>query len=188
MKLLLMSLLLLPSLAFSMSGLKVGDSVPSLKLKTTAGQIVDMSDLEQTSVLVFYRGAWCPYCLKQLKDVEKELMSAKPAAVNVYAISVDRDVVAKKMKDKNKFSFEVVSDPKALSLKAFNIVNKLDDKLVKKYKSSYSIDVEADSGEKHHMVAHPGVFIVKSGKIIFADVHTNYKERTSNKDILNALK
>ena len=91
------------------------------------------------------------------------------------------------MKDEYKFSFTVLSDPKAKSLQAFNIVNKLDDKLVKKYKASYKIDVEADSGETHHMVAHPAVFIIKNGKIAFADVQTDYKVRTDNQDILKAL-
>lgn len=37
------------------------------------------------------------------------------------------------------------------------------------------------------MVAHPAVYVVKDGKITYADIHTNYKERTKNEEILNAL-
>jgi len=91
------------------------------------------------------------------------------------------------MKRNNNFSFTVLTDPKAKSLKAFNIINKLSDDLVAKYKSSYKIDVEGDSGESHHMVAHPAVFIIKDGKVSFADVHLDYKKRTENSMILEAL-
>ena len=59
--------------------------------------------------------------------------------------------------------------------------------MVAKYKSSYKIDVEGDSGEKHHIIAHPAVFIIENGKIIYVDVHTNYKERTKNSEILKII-
>jgi len=58
---------------------------------------------------------------------------------------------------------------------------------VTKYKSSYKIDVEGYSGENHHMVAHPAVFIIKDGKVSFADAHLDYKKRTENSKILEAL-
>lgn len=182
MKKILMTLLL-PTLAFSITGIKVGDKVPSIELKDTEGKVVN---LKETKVLVFYRGSWCPYCIKQLEAIEKDLPADSKA--KLVAISVDNLKVAKKMKDKFKFSFQIVSDPKAKSLQAFKIANKLDDQLVAKYKASYKIDVEADSGETHHMVAHPAVFIVKKGIITFADINTNYKVRTDNKDIIKALK
>lgn len=175
--------LLLPVLAYSITGIKVGDKVPSVELKDTEGKLVN---LKETKVLVFYRGSWCPYCIKQLEAIEKDL--SKESKAKLVAISVDKLKVAKKMKDKFKFSFQVVSDPKAKSLKAFKIANKLDNKLVAKYKASYKIDVEADSGETHHLVAHPAVYIIKNGVVTFADINTNYKVRTNNKDIIKALK
>ena len=118
-------------------------------------------------------------------DLVKALGEQK---VNLVAISVDRHEVAKKMRRKHKLDFIVLSDPKAKSLKAFNIVNQLSRDTVSKYKNAYNIDVEADSGEKHHMVAHPAVFIVKDNIVIFSEVHTDYKQRTKNSDIIAALK
>jgi peroxiredoxin len=175
--------LLLPIFAFSITGLKVGDKVPTIELRDTDGKTVN---LKETKVIVFYRGSWCPYCIKQLESIEKDMSSDSKA--KLVAISVDQLKVAKKMKDKFNFSFQIVSDPKARSLKAFNLINKLDDKLVVKYKASYKIDVEADSGETHHMVAHPAVYIVKNGVVTFADINKNYKVRTNNQDIIKALK
>jgi peroxiredoxin len=188
MKKIILLCLILPQLSFAMIGLKVGDSAPSLILKDTDGKSIDLSNKSKTTVAIFYRGAWCPYCLKQLKSVEADLVNQTKGKARIIAISVDQHKVAKKMKKKNNFSFSVVSDSKAKYLKAFKITNKLSDDLVAKYKTSYKIDVEGDSGETHHLVAHPGVFIIKNGKIIFADVHVNYKDRTENSKVLEAIK
>lgn len=186
MKNLLLFTLLLPSVLFAITGLEKGASVPSIDLKDTDGKVVNLMKSKESTVLVFYRGSWCPYCMKQLESIEKDLSDTIKA--NLVAISVDKLSVAKKMKAKYKLDFQVVSDPKAISLKAFKIANKLDDKLVAKYKSSYKVDVERDSGETHHLVAHPAVYVVKNGVITFADVNVNYKVRTNNEDILKAIK
>lgn len=186
MKNLLFALLLVAQSAISMEGLKVGAKAPNLILKDTQGNDFNFSQTEKDTVVIFYRGAWCPYCIKQLDSVQKEVYGKKDKA-QIVAVSVDRMPVAKKMKDKQNYDFRVISDPKAESLKAFNIVNKLDDELVAKYKESYKIDVEGDSGETHHMVAHPAVFIIKNGVITFSDIHTNYKKRTNNATILDRL-
>ena len=183
---LLVFILSISQIAFSLEGLKVGASAPDLNVKTLEGETFNFSQLDNTAV-VFYRGSWCPYCVKQLDSIQKEVLPKLKEKSKVIAISVDKNIIAKKMKAKRDYDFKIVSDPKAETLKAFNIVNKLDDKLVEKYKSAYKIDVEGDSGEKHHMVAHPAVFIIKKGKITYADIHTDYKKRTKNFEIIDRL-
>ncbi len=177
------------NLAFanSVEGLAVGENTPVTTIKTVDGTDIDFKNTKNEYVLVFYRGSWCPYCMTQLKSIQSDLMPKLKENQKLVAISVDKKIVAKKMKGKFDFNFHVVSDPKANLLTSFKIANKLSDDLVKQYKNSYSIDVEGDSGEKHHIVAHPAVFIVKDGKIKYADVHTNYKERTKNEEILKNL-
>ncbi len=170
--------------SYALEGLKIGSSVPDISLKDIDGKTVDLTANNKKSIIVFYRGSWCPYCMTQLKGLQMDLLPKVGDRANLYAVSVDKPSTAKRMRDKFKIQFPVISDSKAKSLKAFNIINKLDEALVKKYKSSYRIDVEGDSGEKHHMVAHPAVFIISKGKIVFSDVHVNYKQRTENSKIL----
>lgn len=176
------------STAFSISGLQVGDKIPNISLIDTNGKSFDFKKQTKTTVVVFYRGSWCPYCVKQLKSINSELIEKlNTKTMQLVAVSVDRPKLAKKMKRNFKLNFTVLSDTMANSLKAFKIVNKVDANLVKTYKNSYKIDIEADSGETHHMIAHPAVFILKGGKVVYSDVHTNYKERTKNSEILNFL-
>lgn len=188
MKTLILTSLILASMnVFSMTGLKIGANAPDLEVTSTEGKKINFSKLEKDTAVVFFRGSWCPYCIKQLDSIQNEIKPKLKKNTQVIAISVDKMNVAKKMKAKQNYEFVVVSDPKANSLKAFNIVNKLDDELVKKYKASYKIDVEGDSGETHHMVAHPAVFVIKDGKIRFADVQVDYKKRTKNSAIIDSL-
>ena len=172
----------------SMEGLKVGEYAPDLVVKDTDNKVFNFSTQKKDTIVIFFRGSWCPYCITQLKKVQEEIVPKINKKSQIVAISVDQLKIAKKMKNKLNLSYTVLSDPKAKSLKAFKIINQLSQDLVTKYKNSYQIDVEGDSGETHHMVAHPAVFIIKQGKITFADVQKNYKQRTENKLILNALK
>lgn len=189
MGLLLLSLIAMTTFAVNdMEGVKVGSNSPVKEFKAISGEKLNLMEDGKNYVLVFYRGSWCPYCMKQLDSIQSNVIPKLDGNTILVGISVDKESVAKKMAKTRNYTFKVVSDPKASSLMAFKIANKLDDELVEKYKSAYKIDVEGDSGEKHHIVAHPGVFIVKNGKIVFADVHTNYKERTENSVILKELK
>ena len=171
----------------ALEGLQVGDLAPKIVVHDIDGEKFDLVRGERPLVLVFYRGSWCPYCIKQLMSIDNEVYPKIKKKIDLIGISVDKKSVVQSMRKKFSFSFNLASDVKAKILKAFKVVNQLDPKLVKKYKESYRIDVEGDSGETHHMVAHPAVFILKKGKVVFSDIHINYKDRTDNKVVLKHL-
>ena len=51
------------------SPLGVGKKIPDVGLMNLAGEKVSsLKEITKPSVLVFYRGGWCPYCNKQLKS------------------------------------------------------------------------------------------------------------------------
>ena len=60
-----------------------GQSVPAgLQVQDSKGATVDLSALlaEQKTILVFYRGGWCPYCNTQLaglRDISPQLEKAR---------------------------------------------------------------------------------------------------------------
>ena len=51
--------------------LGLGDSVPSVAVRLVSGDTVNLREKasEQTSVLIFYRGGWCPFCTRHLKEL-----------------------------------------------------------------------------------------------------------------------
>ena len=63
-------------------------------------------------VLVFYRGAWCPYCNIALSAYQRHLLPQLTGrGVGLVAISPQTPDGSLSMQDKNSLSFTVVSDP-----------------------------------------------------------------------------
>ncbi len=61
------------------NALNVGDKMPSFKLSDANQKSVSSDDLlkEGNLVLVFYRGAWCPFCNLYLKNLQKNMEQIK---------------------------------------------------------------------------------------------------------------
>lgn len=88
--------------------------------------------------------------------------------------------------DKQKLQYTLISDSKANTMRAFGIAYRLDDKTVEKYKQ-YDIDLERSSGEKHHGLPVPSVFIIDAQGIVqFSYINPDYKARVPSSVVLAA--
>ena len=171
---------------------KKGDTAPNISTKDIDGKAFDLSKEVKAGpvVLVFYRGGWCPYCNLQLKQLQNKLIpNIKGFKAQVVAISADQQEEASKTRKNQKLDMTLISDSSAQIVKAYDIVNQVPAKLVKKYKDEYKIDLEKASGKKHHIIPIPAVFIVnKDMKLEFSYINEDYKVRAQIKDIIKALK
>lgn len=169
--------------------LKQGDSIPDVTLRNENNEAVQLRKLtsERPTVLIFYRGGWCPYCSRQLSgllDIQDDL---KAAGFQMVAISIDQPSKIKETPKRDELSYVLLSDVDANVSEAFGIAFQVPDELVKKYKESYNIDLEAASGQTHHKLPHPSVFVInREGVIQFAYVNEDYKVRLEPKKILAA--
>ena len=172
------------------SPLKVDDSIPDVSLRTEADKEVKLRALvsEKPTVLIFYRGGWCPYCMKHLQSlagIEKDLLAA---GVQLLAISMDQPSKLRETPDRDKLAYRLFSDTDAAAAKAFGIAFKVDDATVEKYKT-YRIDLDAASGRSDHILPHPSVFVVSTNGVIrFAHVNPDYKTRLEPAKILEAVR
>lgn len=167
-----------------------GKMAPDFALKLINGGEWKLSQKVKSrpQVIVFYRGGWCPYCNLQLRNYQVNYSKIKEAGADLLAISVDR--VDEKIGMPNaKLPFPVASDPDLKSIIAYNLEYKVPEKLVEKYLKSYSIDIEAASGKKHHTIAVPAIVIVgKDQKIMWCYANEDYKIRPAVDVILTKLK
>ena len=172
------------------TALKVGDTIPDVSLRTEENQSVRLRELvsEKPTVLIFYRGGWCPFCnrhLQSLAGIEDDL---NKAGAQLLAVSMDTPAKLKATPDREKLHYRLFSDSDAVAATAFGIAFKVDDTLVKKYKDAYKIDLEAASGNDHHILPYPAVFIVNTNGVIrFAHVNPDYKVRLAPAKILEAV-
>ena len=73
------------------TALNVGAKMPSFTLIDAEKKSVSSEDLlkQGNLVLVFYRGAWCPFCNLYLKNLQKSLGEIEANGGKLVAISVE---------------------------------------------------------------------------------------------------
>lgn len=177
--------------AESVQPLNVGEDVPNAELRTAEGKNIQLFQVlkDKKTALIFYRGGWCPYCnvhLKELQGIEKDLQKL---GFQIVAISPDRPEELQKSLKKNQVHYRLLSDSQVIAARLFGLAFQVEEELVKKYKNSYQIDLEGSSGQKHHALPVPAVFLIdSSGKIRFRYYNSNYKVRLNGKDLIQKAK
>jgi len=171
-------------------GLKVGAKAPEINLKNAFGKKISLyAELKKGPViLVFYRGAWCPFCNLHLHVLQKNIPNFKKYNAQLIAVTPQKPDKSAGQIKKDKFPFEVLSDTDSQVMKAYNLYYELNDELVKVYKK-HDLDVEAFNGKGRNVLPVPGTFVI-NGKGIIRGAHaeTDYKERMEPEEILNILK
>jgi peroxiredoxin len=89
--------------------LKPGDPFPRLTLNVTGGQTLTLPDAfaGDFAVVLFYRGAWCPYCNAQLRAFQRSGPALADAGIRVAALSVDDEAVTAELAAKHGLAFPV---------------------------------------------------------------------------------
>ena len=193
----LRTLLVLPFLATSAIAeeapkpLAPGNRAPDAVLRVVSGDEIKLHAAlaGKPTVLIFYRGGWCPYCTKHLMALANIVDDLKAAGHQLLAISPDQPAKLKETPDRDQLDYTLLSDSEMNAAKAFKIAFQVPEELVAKYKSEYQIDLEAASGKTHHLLPHPAVFVVDAkGVIRFAHVNPDYKQRLDPQAILKAAR
>lgn len=171
--------------------IKNSSTIPEATVLDTSGAEVNLHQYigDRKVVLVFYRGAWCPYCtrhLSALHEVKNEMDSLGYELIAVTPDEFNRlDSAAIRSDTKG---FTLFSDSDFDAIQAFGLAWVISDELNKKYKESYNIDIEWWSGSTSHMLPVPAVFVVKDGVIRYQHVDPNYKQRLAPNVLLEFLK
>ncbi len=170
--------------------LRAGAAIPDITLKNAQGKDVKLSSLHQNGpvVLVFFRGGWCPICTRHTGALIKAHPQIKELGAELVGISPDSTESSKENVAKNTIPFPILSDADVAAAKAFGLAFRVDDETLKKYKG-FGIDLEKASGQQHHALPVPAVFIVdKTGKIAFAHSDPDYRQRLDTERIVSELK
>jgi len=156
--------------------IKIGEQIPDVTLKNSDYEMINLLNLilGKRSILIFYRGGWCPYCNLHLADLVKIDNKLINLGYQIIAISIDKP-------DKIK---ESLAKYKPNASKAFGLAFKVDDTNIELLKS-HNMNIEEASGEKHNILPVPAVFMLnKEGIIQFEYVNPNYKVRLKSEIIL----
>ena len=122
--------------------ISVGDVAPEFSLPDQDRQVVSLSDLRGTPVLlVFYPFAFSRICTGELCQLRDELATYTDAGVTVLAISTDPVFSLKAFKAQEGFDFRLLSDfwPHGAVAQAYGVFN---DKAGMAVRGTFLLDAE----------------------------------------------
>ena len=106
----------------------------------------------------------------------------------MVAISPDRPERMVKSLEVDGLGYQLYSDSRLEAASAFGIAFQLDPETVKRYRG-FGIDLEDASGERHHGLPVPSVFLVEAGGTIrWVYSNADYKVRPDNERLLAAAR
>ena len=165
--------------------LLIGETIPKAILQDSQGKQVELGKLlsNKPTVLVFYRGGWCPYCNVQLSGlvkIEKEILHL---GYQIIAISPDEYQNLQNTESKDSINYTILSDPEAKFIQRVGIGFKTP-VMLKGF-----IATKGQKGKASEIMPVPTVMIVdERSKILFEYINPNYKERISGELLLAVLK
>jgi peroxiredoxin len=171
------------------NALKAGAKMPVFKLKDATGKTVESRDLlkQGNLVVVFYRGAWCPFCNLYLRILQKNMPQIKAAGGNLVAVSVENPDNSLKVSRKNELDFTVLSDPNLSTARKFGIVYQMPKETDEFYKTNGLDIAKHNEMEKAELPLSATYIINRKGKIVYAFLEPDYKKRAEPQTIIETL-
>lgn len=173
----------LPRSAESVCPILIGSALPSITLSNIEGKSVDIKNIvdKKPSIIIFYRGGWCPYCNAHLSELGKVEADILNLGYQIIAISPDAINELNKTLDKNELRYMLLSDEGGKLAKAMGIAFKAPERYTK------MLDKYSDGTNTGYLPV-PSVFITdKKGDIAFEYVNPDYKTRLSSDMLLGIL-
>jgi peroxiredoxin len=141
-----------------------------------------------TAVLVFYRGAWCPYCNIALSTYQSQLLpQLTERGVILVAVSPQAPDGSLSMAEKNDLAYPVVSDPGSVIASQLGILTAPSPD-AHAAQLQLGLDLTAVNADTTITLPMPTVAILDAEHVLrWIDVHPDYSTRTEVQQILDAI-
>ena len=171
--------------------LPVGSQIPDVRLQTMDNQTLSLREAvaRQPTVLIFYRGGWCPFCNAHLGQLETIVNDLKGLNYQILALTPDLPSNVAATAEKDYLTYTILSDPHEGALKGFGVAFRVDDTVFNKYRNDDKIDLEKWSGNSAHLLPVPSVFVLDTkGVIRYVHSDPDYKVRLAPDKVLAAAR
>ncbi|WP_199768614.1 peroxiredoxin-like family protein [Sphingobacterium sp. HMA12] len=176
---------MIPLKAEDISPLLYGEKIPGAVLSDVSGKSFDLNKAfsEKPTVLVFYRGGWCPYCSRQLSGLQEALPRLEELGYQLIAISTDSPSGLAQSVGKEKLSYTLLSDADLALSKQVGIAFKAP-------KGYWEMLPNTTGGKDTDLLLPvPSVFIVDNmGMIKFEYINPDFKQRLDSNLLISVAK
>jgi len=157
--------------------LEVGKSLPEFSLKDAAGNVVSSKEMgSQASLIMFYRGNWCPLCMAQIKEVAAQYRELEARGIKIYMVSPQSEGRTDSLAKRFDVNMNFLIDEN----------NQAADTLQIKAENGLPMGLQV-LGYDSDTVMPTVVMTNDKGVIIFADLTDNYRVRPEPEDFLKVF-
>jgi peroxiredoxin len=156
-----------------------GTRAPSFSARMADGALRTFSPdgYSRPTIVLFYRGGWCPYCNSQLSDLRLVEAKLRDRGFEIVFQSTDRPQLLYSSLKAADIHYTLLSDSHLRAARAFHVAYHLDDATLARQRE-YGVDLERTTGTKQHELPVPSVFIIDtSGTIRFVYSNPDYTIR-----------
>jgi peroxiredoxin len=167
-----------------------GGLMPDGELLDVHGAATSLAQVRagRPAVVVFYRGAWCPYCNIALRNYQAELAPAlADRGFVMIAVSPQKPDGSLSATQINELTYAVVSDPGNQLASALGILTEPSPQATAA-QQKLGLDLAEHNADGGLTLPMPTTVVVDAiGVIRWIDVHPNYTTRSEVPDILAAV-
>jgi peroxiredoxin len=167
-----------------------GTVLPDAELLDVHGTATTLSAAagDGVSVLVFYRGAWCPYCNIALSAYQEQLLpQLTERGIRLVAISPQKPDGSLTMQQKQSLAFTVVSDPGNLIAGRLGILTR-PSREARAAQLQQGLDLTSVNADGTLSLPMPATVILDASRTVrWIDVHPEYSTRTEPRHVIDAL-
>ena len=171
-----------------MTPLRAGQLVPSGSIvRNLAGQSFDLNAAirRQPTILIFYRGGWCPYCNAHLHDLQGSEPALRAMGYQIFAVSSDPPGALRQTLTADHLNYTLLSDASLDVAAKFGLKYKVKPSVLEFLKRAHVDLVKQNGG----YLLTPAAFVVDTrGVIRFAYSNTNYTVRVGQPALLAAAR
>lgn len=190
--LILFASLLLSGYAFTQNapeGLFLNSKAPDFKAKDQNGNDMRLKDLLKKGkvVLVFYRGNWCPYCNRYLKQLEDSLAAIKDKGATLVAVTAELPENINKTIEKTGAEYPILFDEDLKIMKAYDVEFEVPANTLTRYRNT-GIKLDEINGRNGNFLPIPATYVIdKDQTVVYRFFNSDYKKRAPIDEILKAV-
>jgi peroxiredoxin len=184
----------LPASAEETTPLVTGDPAPAFVVRTVEGEAYQFNPdrLDRPTVLISFRGGWCPYCNLHLSELRNVVPELKARGFDVLFLSGDApaqlytSLKQETREDIAGLDYTILSDADIGAARAFGTAFRTADGLTD-YLDGRNFDYSEGSIGRFGVLSVPYVYVVDTnGDIVFDFVEPDYKVRLPADELIAA--
>lgn len=170
------------------SAINIKSKAPDFTLKNAKGKTIQLTEEIQKGpvLLLWYQGGWNAYCNAALKYFQAYSALFKKYGTIIVGLTPETQEKVALTKSKNKISFDIYTDTGNAVAKKYGIAYTMSDSLHQEMEKEFSLSKYY--GNNSATLPLPAAYLIApSGKVAFAFLHADFRQRAEPSDFLRVI-